>query len=91
MCVGTVFRTAEYSTSRCTCQQEKEEREITDFGREVKKKLIDIGKTQRWLAIEISTRTELKPDDRYLNKVLSGKRNSPQIKKAVKEILGIGS
>lgn len=90
MFIGTVFRTIECSTEACACQQKtRREREITDFGKEVKKKLIDEDKTQKWLASEVSEKTGLKPDQNYLNKILRGEKTSSRVTAAISEILGI--
>ena len=62
---------------------------INDFGKEVKKKLIDLGKTQSWLEVEIKERTGLFVDSGYLHKIFTGQRNAPKIVEAIKEILEI--
>lgn len=62
---------------------------INDFGKEVKKKLIDLGKTQNWLEVEIKDRTGLFVDSGYLHKIFTGQRNAPKIVEAIKDILEI--
>lgn len=62
---------------------------ITDFHKSVKKRLIDMDKTQEWLIDQVKSKTGLFFDSSYLNKVLSGKRNPPVIKTAIREILGM--
>lgn len=62
---------------------------ITDFGKEVKKKLVDIGQPQTWLEAEIRERTGLFVDNGYLYKIFTGQRNAPKIVEAIKEILDI--
>jgi hypothetical protein len=57
----------------------------------VKKKLIDIDKTQQWLASEVAVKLGRKPDPQQLNKILAGTDKSKPITDAVSEILGIGS
>ena len=64
--------------------------ESTDFGVEVKKKLLGPPRrTQAWLAGEISNRTGLVVDDPYLSKILTGQRNAPKVVQAIREILDI--
>lgn len=60
---------------------------INDFGKEVKKKLIDLGKSQSWLEAEIKERTGLFVDSGYIHKIFTGQRNAPKIVDAIKQIL----
>ncbi len=60
-----------------------------DFGKEVKKKLIDINQSQSWLMHQVNEKTGLYIDSGYLYKILSGTRNAPKIKDAICEILNI--
>ena len=62
---------------------------VTDYEKAVKHKLIDIGKTQAWLILQIKTRTALYIDSAYLHKILSGDRNAPKIKAIINEVLNI--
>ena len=64
-------------------------KEITDFAKEVKKRLVDMEQTQKWLAQEVNERTGLKSDEQYVSNVIRGARVSPKIKDAISEILGI--
>lgn len=61
--------------------QKKSNRELIPFGREVKKRLIDLGKTQRWLAEEIGT------SETYLNQILHGERKGTKYTGKIKNIL----
>jgi hypothetical protein len=61
----------------------------TDFGILVKCKLLQIGKDQKWLQEEITSRTGLFVDGSYMYKVLKGQRNAPRIVAAIREILDI--
>ena len=61
----------------------------TPFGKEVKKRLVDLEKSQAWLISEVSKRTGLFLDSGYLYKVFTGERNAPKIVQAIKEILDI--
>lgn len=60
-----------------------------EFGKTVKKKLVDIDKTQDWLIEQVKQKTGLFFDSGYLYKILTGKRNAPQITQAIKDILAI--
>lgn len=63
----------------------------TDFGKVVKKKLIDMDKTQKWLRTEIVNRTEGVNflDSSYFQKILRGERSPQKIVDAICEILEI--
>lgn len=63
--------------------------QFTEFGRDVKKALIDAGETQGWLIGCIRDSTGLFVDNGYLYKILTGQRNSPQIVRAIREILSL--
>lgn len=60
-----------------------------DFRKKVKKRLIDLDKTQKWLEEQIQAKTGLFVDSSYLNKIFSGQRAAPKIVKAIREILDI--
>lgn len=60
-----------------------------DLRKTVKHKLIDLGKTQKWLEDEISRRTGLFVDSGYMHKIMTGQRKAPKIVDAICEILGI--
>ena len=60
---------------------------MTEFGKTVKKRLIDIGKSQEWLIAQVRENTGLFLDNGYIYKILTGKRNAPKIVDAIKEIL----
>ena len=55
----------------------------------VKTRLMQIGKTQEWLAQEVAKRNGGYMDGQYLGKIIKGKANSPKTVKAINEILGI--
>ena len=61
----------------------------TDFGKEVKKKLIDMGRRQSWLIEEVNNRTGMKLDNSYFQKIMRGDRNSKRVTSAICEILDI--
>lgn len=60
-----------------------------DFGKVVKKKLVDIDKSQEWLMEEVRERTGLFIDNGYLYKILTGQRSAPKIVDAICDVLGI--
>ena len=62
---------------------------FTDFGLFVKTELLKKGKTQKWLAEEITKKTGLYVDSGYMHKILAGQRNAPKIVEAICDILKI--
>lgn len=63
--------------------------ELCNLGREIKKRLIDLNKTQEWLITEVKADTGLFFDSSYLYKILTGKLATPKIITSIKKILGI--
>lgn len=63
--------------------------QITEFGKEVKKRLIDMDKKQTWLIEEVRARTGLYFDDSYLSKIFTGKLETPGIIQALREAVGL--
>lgn len=61
----------------------------SDFGKEVKIRLVEMEKTQAWLVEQVREKTGLYFDDGYLWKVNSGMIATPGIVKAIREILGM--
>ena len=61
----------------------------TEYGKLVKKTLIDLGKSAKELSEEVAEATGLYCSSAYLSKVLSGERNAPKIRAAINDILGI--
>lgn len=59
------------------------------FGLCVKTKLLQIGKSQKWLAEEITKKTGLYVDGGYMYKILTGERKPAKIVDAICEILNI--
>lgn len=59
------------------------------FGLCVKTKLMQINKTQKWLAEEAANQTGLYVDSGYMYKILTGQRNAPKIVEVICEILNI--
>ena len=62
---------------------------LSDFGKSIKIRLIEMNKTQRWLIGEVKNMTGLYFDDGYLYKVLTGRYENAQICEAIKTILEI--
>ena len=62
---------------------------LTEFGKQVKIKLIQLDKPQKWLNEEVVKRTGLYFDDSYLHRIVTGKNSNPKIVSAIKEILEI--
>ena len=62
---------------------------LTEFGKQVKIKLIQMDKPQKWLNEEVIRRTGLYFDDSYLHRIVTGKNSNPKIVSAIKEILEI--
>ena len=62
---------------------------FTEFGVAVRVKLIQIGKSQKWLEDEVSQKTGLFVDNSYMHKILTGHRNAPKVVAAIREILSI--
>ena len=59
------------------------------FGKEIKKRLVDMDKTQYWLINQVASRTGLYFDGSYLHKVMTGKANTPKIVQAICQVLNI--
>lgn len=59
----------------------------TEYAKTVKKKLIDMDKSQAWLINQITEKTGLYMDDGYISKIFRGKNNPPKIIAAINEIL----
>lgn len=62
---------------------------LSEYGKTVKKKLIDLEKPQKWLIEEVRNKTGLYFDDSYLGKIAHGKCAPVKITAAINEILGI--
>lgn len=62
---------------------------ITPFGKEVKKRLVDLEQNQDWLIQQITAKTGLFMDSGYMHKILTGERNAPKVVQAIREILNI--
>ena len=63
--------------------------QITEFGKTVKKRLIDLSMSTEALAKAVNEKTGLYCSAKYLSAIFTGKRNAPKIKAAICEILEI--
>lgn len=61
--------------------------QLTEFGKAIQKRLIDLGHQQKWLVSEVRSRTGLYFDDSYLYKIKTGQIATPSIVRAICEIL----
>ena len=62
---------------------------FSDFGKTVKKRLIDLDKSQKWLISQLNQDTGLFVDSSYLNRILTGRCNSEKIIASISKILGL--
>lgn len=60
---------------------------LSAFGKEVKKRLVDLEKPDLWLIEQVRERTGLYFDDSYLYKIRAGILATPKIVTAIREIL----
>ena len=63
--------------------------QLTDFGKRVKIALIEKGMSQEELMYRIHENTGMFVDSSYLWKIMSGKRNPPQLVDAIGAILDL--
>lgn len=64
---------------------------LTDFGKQIKIKLIMLDRPQKWLNEEVTKKTGLYFDDSYLHRIVTGKCDNPKIVNAITEILDISA
>ena len=62
---------------------------INDFEYKVKNKLLKMKRNQAWLIEEVKKKHNCFLDSAYMSKIISGKRQAPEIRKAICEVLGI--
>lgn len=62
---------------------------LTLFGKEIKKRLIDLDKNQVWLIEQVKEQTGLYFDNSYLYKIQTGQLESPKIIGAIRKILSM--
>lgn len=61
---------------------------MTEYGKTIKKRLIDLDKTPTWLIDEVTHETNMYFDSAYLSKISNGERKAPKITAAINKILG---
>lgn len=61
----------------------------TEYSKRVKKRLIDLDKSQKWLIESVKERTGLFLDSAYLSRILKGERNPKKIIRAINEVLEV--
>ena len=62
---------------------------VCDFGKEIKKRLVDIDQTQEWLITAVAKDTGKYFDSGYLHRILRGELSTPSIITSISKILGI--
>ena len=62
---------------------------LSDYGKAIKMRLIELDKPQTWLIQQVRDETGLYFDDSYLWKILYGKVKTPSMVEAINTILGI--
>lgn len=62
---------------------------VCDFGKEIKKRLVDIDETQEWLIAAVAKDTGKYFDSGYLHRILRGELSTPSIVTSISKILGI--
>lgn len=61
----------------------------TTFGKEIKKRLVDMDRNQMWLIEQVRSKTGLYCDSSYIRKIMTGQLATPSIVQAIREILDI--
>ena len=62
---------------------------LCQYGKEIKKRLVDIDQTQEWLIRKVREDTGLFFDGSYLYKVLVGKNRNPKIMASIERMIGL--
>ena len=62
---------------------------LSEFGKDISKRLIDLSTPQTWLIEEVRNKTGLYFDDSYMYKIKTGQLSTPKIVQAICEILDI--
>ena len=60
---------------------------LTPFGKQIKKRLVDIDRTQAWLIEQVRGVTGLYFDRSYMYKIQTGQLSTPKIVRAIQNIL----
>lgn len=64
-------------------------KKLCDFGKKIKKKLVDINQTQVWLIEKVKEDTGLYFDRSYLHKIETGTSHPDTIIESIRKILNI--
>lgn len=62
---------------------------LTPFGKAIKKRLVDIDRTQTWLIEQVRGVTGLYFDRSYMYKIQTGQLATPKIVQAIRDILDL--
>lgn len=62
---------------------------LTPFGKQIKKRLVDIDRSQAWLIEQVRAQTGLYFDRSYMYKIQTGQLETPKIVQAIQEILDL--
>ena len=62
---------------------------MTEYGKTIKKRLLDMDRPQKWLIDEVNKETGLYFDRSYLTKIANGAKTAPRIVKAINRLLEI--
>lgn len=62
---------------------------ISDFGKAIKHRLVDMEKNQAWLIEEVKADTGLYFDSSYMTKILNGTIHTPRIVDSICKVLDI--
>lgn len=62
---------------------------LSEFGKDISKRLIDLSKPQTWLIEEVRNKTGLYFDDSYMYKIKTGQLSTPKVVQAIRDILDI--
>lgn len=62
---------------------------LTPFGKEIKKRLVDMDRTQAWLIEQVRGTTGLYFDRSYMYKIQTGQLFTPKIVCAIRNILDL--
>lgn len=63
--------------------------QLTEFGKSIEKRLIDLNEPQKWLIEKVKQDTGLYFDDSYMHKIKTGKISTPSIVNSICKILDI--
>ncbi len=62
---------------------------MTEYGKAIKKRLLDMDRPQKWLIDEVNKETGLYFDRSYLTKIANGAKTAPRIVEVINKLLKI--